>query len=91
MHQRGYHYREIKVIGLEKKMKYWSQDQGHRECFTIKGLVDPGSAGAGVYDVVVNFWKDGRLNLRFCPMEDGSGEDASAAGKPGLVLVWGEE
>lgn len=77
------------MISLEKKMKYWSQDQGHRECFTIKGLVDPGNpGGGGVYDVVVNFWKDGRLNLRFCPMEEHGNEDASA-GKPGLVLERG--
>lgn len=92
MHQRGYHYREIKVISLEKKMKYWSQDQGHRECFTIKGLVDPGStgsiAGGGVYDIVVNFWKDVRLNLRFCPMEESGNEDGSG-GKPGLILERG--
>ncbi|GLI74397.1 hypothetical protein PoHVEF18_002635 [Penicillium ochrochloron] len=89
MHQRGYHYREIKVISLEKKMKYWSQDQGHRECFTIKGLVDPGCpGGGGVYDVIVNFWKDGRLNLRFCPMEE-HGNEAASAGKPGLVLERG--
>lgn len=91
MHQRGYHFREIKVISLEKKMKYWSQDLGHRECFTIKGLVDPGCPGAagmsGVYDVVVNFWKDGRLGLRFCLMEENGNEDA--ARKPGLILERG--
>jgi hypothetical protein len=88
MHQRGYHYREIKVISLEKKMKYWSQDQRHRECFTIKGLIDPGCLGGGVYDVVVNFWRDGRVNLRFCSMEENSSDDGSA-GRPGLILEVG--
>ncbi|KAF3384389.1 hypothetical protein F1880_002357 [Penicillium rolfsii] len=88
MHHRGYYYREIKVLGLEKKMQYWSQDQGLRECFTIKGLMDSGSSGGagggGVYDVVIKFWEDGRLNMRFCS-EEHSGEDCSAE-KPGLIL-----
>ncbi|OOQ85411.1 hypothetical protein PEBR_24589 [Penicillium brasilianum] len=85
MQQRGYHYREIQVISLEKKMAYWKADPSHRECFTIKGLVDPGCEGGGVYDVVVNFWKDGRLNLRFCLPQENS-ENGSLAEKPSLIL-----
>lgn len=85
MRQRGIHYREIQVISLEKKMKYWRKDPGLRECFTIKGVVDPGSAGGAVYDVVVNFWNDGRLNLRFWPTEENAAEHG-LAGKAELIL-----
>ncbi|KAJ5370524.1 uncharacterized protein N7496_006616 [Penicillium cataractarum] len=88
MQQRGYHYREIDVISLEKKMAYWKRDPGHRECFTIKGLVDPGCQGGGVYDVVVNFWKDGRLNLRFWTGEE-SLKDGSLVERPSLILESG--
>lgn len=92
MQQRGYHYREISVISLEKKMAYWKRDPGHRECFTIKGLVDPGCQGGGdggVYDVVVNFWKDGRLNLRFWTEQ--SSEDGSLVERPSLILELGSK